>query len=199
MWYRMGALATATVVGVVIGPGAAYADGLGGDAAHDNVVVVMNQTNGAVQVRSNAAVAEDHGPTVDNRNIAFARSSCTDCRSVAAAIQVVVEVGSPTKVAPVNSAVALNYQCQTCQTFAYANQVLVSSDRPVKIDDQASHQIAGLDHQISAVVHSGDPFPQLQAELDGLTQQLVTVVKGQVSQAGAHATEADQRQVQEHG
>lgn len=200
MRYRLGALATAAALGVVVlAPGVAYGDGPGGAGAHDNVVVATNQTDGAVQIRSNATVAEDHGPKVDNRNIAFARSSCADCRTVAAAVQVVVEVGSPSDVAPYNSAVALNYQCQSCQTFAYAHQVLVSSDRPVRIDDQAREQIAGVDQQISAVVHSGDPFPQLQSELDGLTQQLVNIVQGQVNQAGAHASQADQRQVNEQG
>jgi putative peptide zinc metalloprotease protein len=66
------------------------------------------------------------GDRVTSRNEALAYASCRDCRSIAAAFQVVYVVGRSPVVTPVNLAVAANHGCERCVTHAVANQLVVT-------------------------------------------------------------------------
>ena len=77
-----------------------------------NTAVVENTKDGsslfklAFQVRSITQAA-----TVAPGNAAVAIASCTNCQTVAIAVQVVFVVGSPATFAPENAAVAVNTDC----------------------------------------------------------------------------------------
>src|SRR5438046_9496154 len=120
MWRRMATAVLVAVTGLVGAPHAALADDAGGG---NNVVMVVNHEDGALRSRARAAVAQDPGPTVANQNIAVAQATCTGCRTAAAAVQVIIQDGTATDVQPANAAIALNENCNFCQTFAYANHV----------------------------------------------------------------------------
>ena len=69
------------------------------------------------------------GPTATtalNKNEAYAFASCTDCRTVAVAFQVVLVAGQVDVVVPQNLSGALNYACVRCVTQALATQLVVS-------------------------------------------------------------------------
>ncbi|MEY2455416.1 MAG: putative peptide zinc metalloprotease protein [Acidimicrobiaceae bacterium] len=175
--------------------GGAYADDRG--SGPTNKVFVQNTSDGATRVKAKAMVAEDRGPTVAPENAATAYASCTDCRTVAVAVQVVIVVGPASDSRPTNSAIAVNYQCLRCQTFAYANQVLVNAADEVELSDAAERRLGELRQEIARVASSSETFDQMSADLDGLTQQMVTVVQDEVNRAGAGSDRHDERDVEQ--
>jgi hypothetical protein len=191
------------VLGVIVSTGV-----LGGPAAHadtsarggDNIVIVHNLDDGAVRARSRVVVGHNRTDTVDNENYAEAYSSCTNCRTVAAAIQVVLVEGSPTTFAPANAAVAVNDNCQFCETFAFARQFVITTDRQVSLNDDALERIDELNDQVAAVVRSGEAFDQMNADLDSLATQIDDVVVSDLQRTGSRADVEEHRDVREqHG
>jgi putative peptide zinc metalloprotease protein len=167
-------------------------------AGANNVVYLRNQVDGAALTRARTSVAHDPGPTVANDNEAVAYASCTDCRTVAAAVQVVLIEGPANDVRPTNVALALNENCLRCATFAFARQVVLSPRTHVEIGDAAEAQIQDVQSQIRGVAASSETFPEMTADLDALTEQLVAVVQGEVQRAGTAADRTDDRRVDEH-
>jgi putative peptide zinc metalloprotease protein len=150
-----------------------------------------------VQERSRVNVGEVQGPSVAPENAATAYASCTDCRTVAVAVQVLMVVGPVSDYEPQNAAVAVNYQCVRCQTFAYANQVLLPVDHRIALSPEARDEIRSLQDQIKATATSGEAFDQMDADLDALTQQLVDVVQHEIDQAGSTTQPDHERNVQQ--
>lgn len=114
-------------------------DGAGGAAGGDEAgsggakqaVIAFNQADGAHLPRSGVMVAPVAGDSVEPENLAYARSSCSNCRTVAVAFQAVVVTGSPSVARPKNAAVAANVNCTSCQTMADAYQYVVTASGPV--------------------------------------------------------------------
>ncbi len=190
---REGASVRRAIAGIVIIVGVtavvvgfapqAYAAG-GGPA---NPVVVHDVVDGAQMTRARTQVQEVDGPTAAPQNMASAYASCTDCRTVATAVQVIIVVGAPQDVEPANAAVAVNDQCVRCETFAYANQVLVPADHEVALSASTQATIAEIRQRIADATSSPEPFDQMSAELDGLVQQLVAAVQADVNAAAVSA------------
>jgi putative peptide zinc metalloprotease protein len=143
-------------------------------------VSVQNTVDGAIRTKAKTKVAEDYGPTIAPENSAFAYASCTDCRTVAVAVQVILVVGPVHDARPANSAVAVNYMCLRCETFAYANQVLIPVEHDLELSDEAEEQIAQLRGRIAAISASSETFDEMSAELNALTQQLVNVIQDDI-------------------
>jgi putative peptide zinc metalloprotease protein len=191
---RVAVLVVVATMGLLGAPGAVGADTAAGGA--NNVVLVTNKSDNAVAARGRATVSLDPGPTVGNQNLAVARASCTGCRTVAAAVQVVVVEGDVTDFQPVNAALAVNSTCQSCDTFAYANQVVLSPGRPVHMSDDAEESIAQVNRAMGAVVRSPESFTAMTTDLDNLTQTLVGIVQAEIARAGSEAGERHFRQVE---
>jgi putative peptide zinc metalloprotease protein len=66
------------------------------------------------------------GSPVTNTNSAFALAHCNACTTVAVSFQVVLIVGENKRIAPINAAGALNYNCPACITTALADQIVVT-------------------------------------------------------------------------
>lgn len=189
--HRLAALVLIMALGVAATPAGAYAEDGGGN----NIVVVTNTVDNAVRTRARVAIAHSPGDTVANQNVAVARATCTGCRTAAAAIQVVLIEGNPSTVTPANAAVALNESCNSCQTFAYANQVVFSPHARVKIGDAAEEQIEAIDEQAANVVASNETTDQMTSDLDGLTARLTALVQAEIQRAGTDAAKVDHREV----
>jgi hypothetical protein len=151
----------------------------------NNLVHIENRNDGAFRAKGRAAVTEASGPSVNNNNLAYSYASCTDCRTVTAAIQVVVVEGPVNDYQPANAAVAINENCLRCQTYAFARQVVLTPYRPVSISDRADEQIEGIQAELSRLVRSGESFPQLDTDLGALTDQLVAVVQAEIDRSNA--------------
>ena len=155
----------------------------GAEAGHNHVTVV-NQVDGRAAARASSAVAVDHDATVSQENTAFARAGCTDCRTVAVAVQVVAVEGEVSDFRPLNAAVALNHECTRCQTYAYARQEIIAVDGAFALSDAGRDEVRRLETAIQRLADSDEPFTEIGAQLDALAVQLREVVRAEIGRAG---------------
>ncbi len=193
---RVSVLAVLMSVGVLAGPHPALAD-WERSTSPDNVVSLENYADHSRLARAGVAVTRVAGDTVANQNVASSYASCTDCRTVGAAIQVVIVESQPTEFRPVNLGVAVNENCLRCQTYAYARQVVLSAGMRMELSDDAEEAIEDISEQARSVVRSRRTFPEMTAALDRLTARLITIVKGEIQAAGTSPDEDDRRDVDE--
>ena len=141
--------------------------------------------------QSSTQAAAGGDDTVDNENVALARSSnCTSsCYSSAVAVQVVIYTGSPTTFTPQNLAVAVNQSCDSCGSFAYAWQYVVQSGNKAHLTGKARHELQDIESQIDALTTSTVPVDlatdqRLTDQLNGLTAQIKAVVDDDLASHG---------------
>lgn len=132
-------IASAPVLAV---SGTAAADDAPG--ADDNAAVAVNTEDGASVFRLAFSVRMVANGVIDERNIAYALASCTDCQTVALAFQVVLVWNDPNVAVPENIAVAYNDQCVECLTYASATQIVLGFDGPVRFTDEGRRLINEL-------------------------------------------------------
>lgn len=162
-----------------------------------NHVQLINRQDGNLRHKGRIAIAEEADGVVDNTNLALAFASCTDCRTAAAAIQVIVLEAQASDVRPANAAVAVNANCLRCQTYAYAKQVMLSPFHAVTISDAARAQLKALDRRVDELVASSLAFPDLSAQLNAITAEVVAIVQGEVDRsAAALSTELQSTELQ---
>ena len=146
----------------------------------DNQALAVNTTNGTVDYDVAFALVWVPGGTAAlNRNEAYAFASCVHCASVAVAFQVVLVVGPNHVAAPQDLAGALNYNCVDCLTYALAQQLFVTLDRPLSADarsqlDALWQQIAAFGDQISSGKVSLDT---IQSRLDAYVSQVKAIIE----------------------
>jgi putative peptide zinc metalloprotease protein len=145
-------------------------------AAGDNTAVAVNTKDGSSVFRFAFKISRVMGETVQNTNAAIAYASCTDCQTVAVAIQVVLVSGSPTTYTPTNEAIAINDQCNLCDTLASAYQFVLQGSGPMHFTPNGQHALADLKRQMEALRHSTLSGTEIQAKLDDLTAQLRTIL-----------------------
>jgi putative peptide zinc metalloprotease protein len=92
----------------------------------DNHAAAVNTLDRSVMVDLAASWAIVTANDVHQRNEAWALASCEDCLTRAVAFQLLLLVGDIETVAPVNVAVAANYDCIRCTTEAIAVQLVMS-------------------------------------------------------------------------
>jgi putative peptide zinc metalloprotease protein len=101
----------------------------------------------------------EDGDPVDQANEAHAYASCTSCVAGAVAFQVLLIVGQVDTIVPVNAAVAANYDCVQCHTFAFAFQIVATLTQAPGQEVQrrlglALQRLADLQANISALTPS---------------------------------------------
>ena len=195
-WARASA-AMAVVVVMLVGAGTAA--GLTGDSAgggiQSNVVVVVNTKDNSVATKAGMLVAHDATDTVANGNAAAASASCTDCRTVAVAVQVVLVQRNANVVTPSNIAIALNNQCTRCETMAAAYQDVISTDGIVHFTPEGEREINAINHRIEEAIDSPASLFDIKARLDEEANQLWQVVDAELVHAGVPFTSTPRRHV----
>ena len=78
---------------------------------------------------------------------------------------------------------AINENCQSCQTFAYAHQYVFSPHHPVRISEGTSHQLQAIQAAINWVANSNEDFTTMSSQLDSLSWAFCYTVQRAV-QAG---------------
>ena len=165
-------------------PGITAGGGGGGNV--NNEVVVLNSTDGRFAHRAGSGIARVTGDTVENQNAAAATSSCTDCRTVAVAVQIVlVQRSDAATVSPRNLAVAINAGCVRCETFAAAYQYVLSTDGLVRFTPAGQQRLAELQAQLRSIAATdGVPFYELEAQLDAVVEQIWAVADAELAKVG---------------
>ncbi|HEX2178743.1 MAG TPA: hypothetical protein VHL54_04370 [Actinomycetota bacterium] len=189
-------LAALVTIALVLVPAAGATAGIA-SGGKNNTVVVRNGIDDSLRSRSKVSVTHNRGPNVTNRNVANARSSCVDCRTVAVAAQVVLVEGPVDTEAPVNAAVAVNVECSSCETYAYARQVVLKPGSPVTIGSGARDRISAVHAEIRRISRSDLTFPEMDAALDRQVNRLTSIVEAEIAKAGETASKRDRKVVDE--
>lgn len=98
------------------------------DANKKNVVALVNTENGRFMAKARIRLDKIGSERVDPLNQASAESRCTDCQTIAVAMQVVIYKRGASSVTPQNVATALNANCTRCVTVALAYQYVIPVD-----------------------------------------------------------------------
>jgi putative peptide zinc metalloprotease protein len=117
-----------------------------------------------------------NGNDVTASNAAAAVASCDSCSTMAVAIQIVLASGSPDVVIPQNLAIAMNIDCNLCQTFADAYQYVYAGDTRLTFTDAGKARIKEIQKQLHDLEKSGLPLDQIQARVEELTAQIQQIV-----------------------
>jgi uncharacterized membrane protein len=154
-----------------------------GGGGGKNIVIVMNRGDGKFVVRANIQVNREPGPNVQPANVAIATSSCTDCQTLAVALQLNVASASAAIVAPQNAAVATNAGCLRCYTVARAVQYLFTVPDPVAGPPPAADaDLRALDRTLRDI--AGDPTLTLddaEARINGVIARFQSIASTYVN------------------
>jgi hypothetical protein len=150
-----------------------------------NMVEVTNHRDGKARTRLAFDVEQTHADTLVARNTALAYASCTDCRTVAVAFQVVLAGGSPTTVDVGNLSQALNEECTNCQTTALAYQFVVQGDGRIGLTWRGRWQLYEVDAALSRLLRGARWHPEqangeLEQQVADLAQRVNDILKSEV-------------------
>ena len=144
-----------------------------------NDAVAVNQHDGK-SVFKLAFSIKKNAQTADAQNAAVAYASCTDCKTVAAAIQVVLVANEDDSASPTNTAIAINYQCSECDTLAAAYQFVFASGEPVKLTPEGKAELNDIKHRFHDLKKRDDlTIDELAAQIAELAGEVAHVVDTQ--------------------
>ena len=163
----------------------------------DNVAIAITDARHPVDVDVSFQITHDHGPVANANNLASATgSNCTGCRTIAIAIQVDLVSGVVTKVNAQNFSLAENFKCVQCETLADADQFIVApGGEDVDLTGHGRAELEAIRRDLVAEVHSGEPIPELQADVEATLLRIDTVLHTQVRSdgSGEGETQVDHR------
>ena len=148
--------------------------------AQDNTAVAVNTKDDSSVFKLAFKISNVMQPVVENQNAAVAYASCSDCRTVAIAIQIVFIAGDADVVSPENVAIAINDGCTACETLAAAYQFVFGTGELMRLTSDGRRQINEIRRALRDLGKDDLPFEQVIARLDELTGQLRDVLKTEV-------------------
>lgn len=175
---------TAAVVAAALIVGAGTPAGAGNGR---HLVKVVNKVDGSHRVKTDLQVTRIRSSHVAPQNGALALASCTDCRTVAVAVQVALVSGDASTVVPVNESVALNVECLRCATAAFAFQIVRSTPAPISLSEDAEEAIEDLEVRIEEVAQSDLDFDSMKHELNAIDDELERLIDAEIARAGQPA------------
>ena len=163
-----------------------------------NQVHLLNQQDGRFLARASVRLSQVGSDTVKSQNIAIAEARCTDCQTIAIALQIVLYKRGASNVQPVNVAIAENVGCTRCITIARAIQYAIPVDDPNAVPSDVRQLVSDMQRELNyfASVHTLaelDP-QQAQARLDAVMAQYAELAQFFTQQQDARRTGDDQRE-----
>jgi hypothetical protein len=163
---------TALMAALALAAGGLFATGAGADDAGtgpDQVIWAKTTGTGSTDLLSGVQVGSYRGDELRSANVARADSTdCTDCRTVAVAVQAVLVKHNPHISAPTNAALAINQNCLRCTTYAFAYQYIVATEDRAVLTRRGRRRVEALREQIDAAAHSELAPDDLNLRLRGL-------------------------------
>src|SRR5256885_12048146 len=90
-----------------------------------------------------------HGGDIRPYNLALAQAQCTDCQTIAVAVQVVFYQRGATNIQPQNIAIASNVGCKHCVTIAKAVQYVIPvDDLKADVPDEVKGLVKDIDKEL---------------------------------------------------
>jgi hypothetical protein len=166
---------TTLTAALALATGGLFAGGAGATMSPngpDQVVWAKTTGANATDLLSGVQVGSFYGDDLKSANVARSDSTdCTDCRTVAVAIQGVIVKGSPHTATPTNAALAINQNCVRCTTYAYAYQYVVTTETRAQLTRRARRRIAALREDVATVARSDLAPAALDARLTELSAE----------------------------
>jgi putative peptide zinc metalloprotease protein len=155
------------------------------ESKDDNQALNFNTTDNTTQYEAAfAMVWVEDGRDAMNVNEAQAYASCNSCSAVSVAYQVVFVIDTDDTddnvAAPQNLAGALNYDCVNCMTYALADQLFITLDRPLNAQEMLALAEVWAEAKIlEARIDLEDPTLDLNTvddQLAGYTARIKAIV-----------------------
>lgn len=150
----------------------------------DNSATAVNTQDGKAVYAISLKITQLSGDTLAPTNAAVAYASCSDCETVAIALEGVLVYGDPTVNAPTNLAVALNEDCTNCQTLAVAYQDVVQSSGRVRITGAGRREIARIRADLNQLRHDNLTVPEILARVNDDAARFLAVLHDDVVPVG---------------
>ncbi len=106
---------------------------------------------------------------------------CTGCRSVAAALQILLVPGQPRDLGPVNGSYAYNVQCDQCLAYAFAKQQVVYVPADFRISRDLQKEVRDVSKKVSKSVTQDTSPSVLDAHLRAAFADLLEEVNEAVA------------------
>lgn len=162
-------------------PALALADDGSGGA---NTAIAINTKDGSSVFKLAFAIRHVMNGVVDQANAAVAVASCTDCTTIAVAIEIVLVESNASVVTPTNVALAFNDQCVLCVTAAQAYQFVLGTGGPVHFDAEGNRILNEIRHELHDLKKADVTLAELQARLDAIANQIRDVLANHLVPAG---------------
>jgi putative peptide zinc metalloprotease protein len=170
--------------------------------AADNAAVAINTKDGSSIFKFAFHVHRTMNEVIEETNIAVAFASCEGCQTVAIAIQIVLVMSDPNVIAPKNAAIAINFECTSCETLADAYQFVISADSAA-LSKEGTKEIIAIRkafHDLAKRAEAGElSIAEIQAESEKLVTRLREVLTrefraGEQEDSGAGAPGDDEQE-----
>jgi hypothetical protein len=140
-----------------------------------NQVRLVNKKDGAFLARSAISLHRSSTPNVEPKNIAVAEGQCTDCATMAIALQVFLYQRGAPNIQPQNIALAVNNACTRCITIARAIQYVIPVDDMGAVPEEIRALMRDMERELkyfATVKTVGELDPsEANARLTAFTQQ----------------------------
>jgi putative peptide zinc metalloprotease protein len=165
-----------------------FSDRAGGGGR--NIVQVVNHSDDSLKVRGSIQLNRIPAPAAGPVNQAVAYASCSDCRTLAVALQINVMSRTANLIAPQNVAEALNVGCTGCFTAASAIQCDFTVDDPIAaVPPEALDVARAMDRELTAIsADQAITLPEAITRLNGVIAQYQALASSLTPQCG-QATE----------
>lgn len=166
----------------VAAPARAGSTSTGGSTGDRNVAVAVNGQDGASIFRLAFSVRFVGDGVLDQTNAAIALASCTDCRTIALAFQLLLVIGDTDVAVPQNVALARNTACESCFTFASATQLILGFDSSVRLTDEGQRRLDELQRSLASLEQRAASLDAeaLAAEVAAAKAELLDIVEDEV-------------------
>jgi putative peptide zinc metalloprotease protein len=163
-------------------------------AAGDTSAVAENTTDGSTLFRLAFDIRKVTGDVVDQTNAAVAYSSCTQCRTIAISIQILLVEGPATRFTPTNAAVAVNDQCDLCDSMALAYQFAVGGgDVQLRFTPKGKREIAAINRELRTLPVEQLSDAEIAARVDALMDRLAGVLQTELNTRDRNRPDEDGR------
>jgi hypothetical protein len=158
----------------------------------DQVIWAKTTGANARDLLSGVQVGSYKGDNLQSTNVARADSTdCTDCRTVAVAVQAVLVKHNPPISEPKNVAIAINERCLGCTTYAFAYQYVVATEDRAVLTRRGRRRVATLREQIAALSQSELSVDDLNARLRELGAEFRAAIDADLARQDEDVEDTD--------
>jgi putative peptide zinc metalloprotease protein len=150
-----------------------------------NDAIAINTKDDSSLFKFAWAIRHIMSDTVTEQNGSAAYAQCDSCQTTAIAIEIVLaEAPTTTNVSPTNVAIAINENCNLCDTFATAYQFVILSGGSVRFTQEGIRELHEIRKEIQRWGKEGLTNEEIRARLPDVIARLKRVLATQLVPVG---------------